>query len=234
LIQQPVRYGAGFRKPSRKVLHLERAKRGSRMLEAAELRQVIDATPTPLKAMVLLGVNCGFGNTDVANLPRRAVDLKRGWVDFPRTKTGIARRCPLWPETVAAIREAIASRPAPRADKYNDLIFLTPRGNPWRICERADRENGDVGVNLSDFIGKTFSRLLKDLKLHRPGLGFYSLHHVFEAIGGDSRDQVAVDHIMGRSRNDMASVYRERIDDSRLLAVVEHVRRWLFGNEEYK
>ena len=232
LIEQPVKYGPTFRKPSQRVMRLQRAKRGPKMLEANELRQVIEAAPTPLKAMVLLGLNCGFGNTDVASLTRRVVDVKRGWIDFPRPKTGISRRCPLWPETVDAIREALASRPSPRIDKYRNLIFLTPRGNPWRICERADRDNGDVGVNLSDFIGKTFSHLLKDLKLHRAGLGFYSLRHVFETIAGDSRDQVAVDAIMGHSRNDMASIYRERIDDARLLAVVEHVRSWLFGETE--
>ena len=50
-----------------------------------------------------------------------------------------------------------------------------------------------------------------------------------ETIGGDSRDQVAVDAIMGHSRDDMASVYRERIDDNRLRAVVERVRKWLRG-----
>jgi hypothetical protein len=32
----------------------------------------------------------------------------------------------------------------------------------------------------------------------------------------------------------MASVYRERISDDRLRAVVEHVRKWLFGAEEGK
>ncbi len=44
---------------------------------------------------------------------------------------------------------------------------------------------------------------------------------------GESRDQVAVDAIMGHSREDMASVYRERIGDDRLRAVAEHVRQWL-------
>jgi hypothetical protein len=41
---------------------------------------------------------------------------------------------------------------------------------------------------------------------------------------------VAVDAIMGHSREDMASVYRERIGDDRLRAVAEHVRKWLFEN----
>jgi hypothetical protein len=50
----------------------------------------------------------------VARLPLSAVDLDAGVIDFPRPKTGIPRRCPLWPETAAAIRELLAKRPAPR------------------------------------------------------------------------------------------------------------------------
>jgi hypothetical protein len=49
--------------------------------------------------MILLGINGGMGNSDCANLPLRAVDLDAGMIDFPRPKTGIARRCPLWPDT---------------------------------------------------------------------------------------------------------------------------------------
>ena len=232
LVLLPVRFGPSFVKPSRKVLRIERAKNGMRMLEAAELRQVIEAAPVPLKAMILLGLNCGYGNTDVSSLTRHAVDLQSRWIDFPRPKTGIPRRCPLWPETAAAIHEALASRPTPRKKEYKDLVFVTTRGNPWRICERgADTKDGEMTVVLSDFIGKTFSRLLKDLGLHRPGIGFYSLRHAFETVAGDSKDQVAVDFIMGHaaSGSDMASAYRERIEDERLLAVVEHVRTWLFG-----
>jgi hypothetical protein len=39
---------------------------------------------------------------------------------------------------------------------------------------------------------------------------------------------VAVDYLMGHARDDMASVYRERISDDRLRAVADHVRGWLF------
>jgi integrase len=70
-------------------------------------------------------------------------------------------------------------------------------------------------------------KLLNKLGLARRGHTFYALRHTFETIGGDSRDQVAVDAIMGHSRDDMASVYRERIDDARLRAVAQHVRQWL-------
>jgi integrase len=79
-------------------------------------------------------------------------------------------------------------------------------------------------------VSAEFRKLLKKLGLYHRGRGFYALRHTFETIGGDSRDQVAVDHIMGHARDDMASHYRERISDDRLQAVVDHVHNWLFGD----
>ena len=70
------------------------------------------------------------------------------------------------------------------------------------------------------------------LGLKRHGLNFYALRHGFETIAGASRDQPAVDHVMGHARDDMASVYREGIDDDRLEAVAEHVRAWLFKKDQ--
>ena len=72
------------------------------------------------------------------------------------------------------------------------------------------------------------AKLLRKLGLKRPGLNFYALRHTFETIAGESKDQVAVDHVMGHAREDMASVYRERISDGRLESVADHVRAWLF------
>ena len=69
--------------------------------------------------MIYLGVNCGFGNNDCAKLPTTALDLKKGWIDFGRPKTGIHRRCPLWPETVAAVRAALEARPTPKDEADN-------------------------------------------------------------------------------------------------------------------
>ncbi len=39
---------------------------------------------------------------------------------------------------------------------------------------------------------------------------------------------VAIDHIMSHTRDDMASVYRDRISADRLKAVSECVRKWVF------
>src|SRR5262249_52994069 len=83
---RPVRFGPGFKKPGKKVLRRVRNARGPRMYEAEELRRMIAAAGQPLKAMILLGINCGFGNADCGTLPRTALDLERGWVNYPRPK----------------------------------------------------------------------------------------------------------------------------------------------------
>jgi integrase len=215
LVERPVRYGSAFDRPSAKTLRLERARRGPRMFEAEEIRRMLAAADLTIRAMILLGVNCGFGNADVGRLPASALDLEGGWVTYPRGKTGIARRAALWPETVAALREALAARPEPKDAAHTGLVFITARGLPWH--------KETVESPVTQAMGKLLDRL--GINGHR---NFYALRHTFETIGGESRDQVAVDFIMGHSRGDMASFYRERISDERLKAVTEHVRAWLF------
>jgi hypothetical protein len=222
LIPHRVVYGQGFKRPSQKSLRKARNAKGPRMFEAAELRKIVAAAETPLVAMILLGINCGFGNSDCSKLPLAALDLERGWVHFPRPKTEVVRRCPLWPETVKALREAVAKRPAHRAEEAAGLVFITKYGQSW-FKETADNP-----------VSKEMTKLLKELRMHRAGLGFYALRHTFETIGGETDRQTAVDFIMGHAPrgDDMSAVYRERIRDERLKAVTDYVRGWLFGKKD--
>ncbi|MGE0378590.1 MAG: tyrosine-type recombinase/integrase [Planctomycetaceae bacterium] len=231
LIDRPVAYGKAFERPSAKSIRKARNEAGERMFEASELRRIIAAATQPLKAMILLGLNCGFGNTDVATLPQKAVDLDSGWVTFPRPKTQVQRRCPLWPETVAAIREALAKRPRERDPADADLCFLTTRRTRF-VRVQVSKANTDRHVTINA-LARRFELLLEDLGINgRRGLGFYTLRHVFETVGGNSRDQVAVNAIMGHVDSSMANSYRERIDDNRLRDVVNHVRAWLWPSTE--
>lgn len=237
LISVPLRYGQSFQKPSAKVLRKERHKKGPRMFQAGELRQLVAKAGVPLKAMILLGINAGFGNHDVASLPLSAIDLKAGWVNYPRPKTGIQRRCPLWPETVAALEAAIEKRPRPKGDVDGGLAFITKYGASWAKAPAIGTDEEDratVAKAVDNPLTKEFRKLLDAEGLHRAGLGFYALRHTFETIGGASRDQVAVNAIMGHAppANDMSAVYREQVDDERLRAVTDHVRGWLFADEE--
>ena len=131
---------------------------------------------------------------------------------------------PLSRETVAALRKAIAERPAPKEEGDDDLVFITKFGKRW-FKETSDNP-----------ISKECGKLLEQLKIKRPGLNFYGLRHTFETVGGNSKDQVAVDAIMGHAEDsdDMSAVYREGVEDDRLLAVVNHVHRWLFPPKKNK
>lgn len=224
-IDKPVRFGA-FRAPSEKTMRRVRSQAGQRMLEPAELRRLLDdcklrsKAKSQMRAMILLALNCGFGNTDCATLKRCEVDLDRGWVVHPRSKTGAERRCPLWPETVAALREIYATRPTAVDKENEDLVFLSARGEQWvAIREKA----------CKDMIGLAFARLLTRNHLRRPGITFYALRHVHRTIADEAKDQPACNLIMGHTDGTMASVHRERIDDSRLMAITNHIRDWLFG-----
>lgn len=122
LVDRPVRFGPAFKGPSRKTL---------RMFEAAEIRRLLDAAGLQLKAMILLGINGGFGNADCGKLPLAALKQDTGWVHFPRPKTGIDRRCPLWLETVTALRAVLAKRPEPKDPADASLVFITKYGFSW-------------------------------------------------------------------------------------------------------
>ncbi len=199
------------------------------MFEAAELQWILDAATMPLKALMPLGINCGFGNGDVAGLECSTVDFGQGYVNFPRPKTGIDRRCPLWPETVDAVKQAARERPEPKFPDAAKRFFVTRCGSPWGSVRLVEKEEGKIVTITDDPVAKEFIKLIKSLGLHREGLGFYALRRTCETIGGGSRDQVAVNAIMGHADTSMAGVYRERIDDDRLVAVADHVHDWLFG-----
>jgi integrase len=220
LTEKPPRFGQSFKVPAKAVLRRARQAKGKRMFESGELRKLIATAAQPMRAMLMLGINCGFGATDCSTLPRSAVDLKAGWADFPRTKTAVERRCPLWPETIAALKEALENRPAPRQPEDAESVFLTRCGQRWVRL-------GNTG-SVMDAIAGGIAKLLTELGIKRPGLGFYALRHTLQTVGGGARDQVALNALFGHADQSQASAYREDIDDSRLKAVSDHVRKWLF------
>jgi len=229
LIREPVFYGQSFDRPAARALRKDRNEAGPKLFSREQILMILGACDVPMRAMVLLGVNGGLGNSDLGNLPLRALDLDTCWCDYPRPKTQIERRIPLWSETTAALRQVIAMRPKPQDKADGDIVFLTPQGRRW---VRTTRHPGrDVAV-FNDTLSRKFKRLLNKLGINgRKGLGLYTLRHTFETIAGESKDQVAVDAIMGHVDSSMAGVYRERISDERLRAVVDCVHDWLFPNE---
>lgn len=207
-------YKKSLKPPSAKALRKARNEVGERLFTPAEIQALIKEARPQLKAMIYLGINCGFGNRDCATLPINKVDIPGGWHHYQRPKTEIARRCPLWPETAAAIYAVLKER-------TEGLVFMTRTGQPWF------NENGGCPISYE------FRKLVTKLDFRRCGVTtFYSLRRTFETIGAVTGEQLAVDHIMGHvpATSDMSAVYRQKTFDAPLLKVTDHVRNWLLGS----
>jgi integrase len=234
LIERPVRFGEEFKRPEKRLLRRAKAEAGRTHFHANEIRSLIEVAPPVLRAMVLLGINSGLGNTDIGNLPANCIDLERGWLDYARVKTGVQRRCPLWPETVEAIRAAItdmARHRRPRTASAKALLFATRMGLPYTREEYHASRNGKPHVVLHDAVADAIQKAMKKAGVSLKGLGFYGLRRSFETIGAETGNQVAVDHIMGHvpATSDMGAVYRQHVAESALRQVTSHVHTWLFG-----
>jgi integrase len=218
LLDRAPDYGPDFRPPTQKTIRKHRADIGPRLFSAGDVRLLIHAARPSLRAQILLGINCGYGPADCGALPRRALDLDRAVLDFPRPKTGIARRCWLWPETVEALRAYLPTRPDPADPAHAGLVFITTSGNPLAQANHYNR------------CGLEFNKLCKYLGVtdSAGGTDFYSLRRTCRTVADEARDQPAADLIMGHEVPHMSSVYRQGISDERLKAVSDHVRAWLF------
>ena len=190
------------------------------MIEAAELRAILAAAKQPLRAMILLAMNAGYGQTDIANLPKTAVDLDRGWVIFPRPKTAVERRCPLWPETVAVLCDAAHRSARRRGPCRCRLGFHHEIREAMGSGERTGTRRG--GSHRRRWL--EFRKLLVSLDLKRGGFVLQPSPH-FQNHRRRAKDQPAIDLIMGHLSEGMAVHYRERIADDRLKAVVAVVRQ---------
>jgi integrase len=214
-------YGQSFKRPSQRTIRKATGKR--ELWTAAEIRALLKVADSNLRAMILLGINCAFGQTDCSELRWGSFNLECHW--FARPKTGIERRCPLWPETIAAIM--VRDRWQPDIDPSR--VFLTKYGNP--IVREIPKRNvaGDVvGCVRTD---ATQGMLHKACKIagvdYRP---FYTFRHTFRSVVDISGDSTAVRTIMGHAFPGMDDVYLQLMADGmkRLKVVTDIAHRWLF------
>ncbi len=222
-IDKPVRWGIDFAAPSLRVIRVHKSQQPAKLYSAAEIKQLLTAAREPFRTMTLLGINCAFGNTDIAKLTWDKIDFEHSTINMPRSKTGIDRSAFLWPESVAALRALHAKsekqkRFAGSRKNKNVLVFVTTFGNSWMT---------DSSGNTS--LTAQYRLIIDDCKLHKRNRGFNSLRHTFETIAGNSRDQVAVDWVMGHVSQHISAEYRHGIDPDRVRDVCLFVRDWLFA-----
>ena len=113
-----------------KIIYQEKFTFGSE-----QIKRLLAAADIKMRAMIWLGLNCGFGCTDCAQLKWKGLDFANNRVRLARNKTGIPRNLPLWPETVEALE---------KVPKLGELVFYTSKGYPWiRTLTEAD-DNGQI------------------------------------------------------------------------------------------
>ena len=93
-----------FAPPTKAERRRDRAKRMKRPYTAAQVRRLLRHAGDRMRMAILLGLNAAMGPEELLLL--RNADVKGGVIDKPREKTGVARRVPLWPETIEAIAAA--------------------------------------------------------------------------------------------------------------------------------
>lgn len=194
-----LQYKRKLKAPPRTKLREHERERGEQFYEAEQVRKLVKAADPELKAMILLGINCGFGPKDCCTLPAKQVDLANGWHDYWRTKNQVDRRCPLWKETTKALN-AVACKP---------LVFNGREWNRWTVA-------------------REFTKLCKTCDVPNQGFYSLKRTLETVATNVDV-NQAVIDHAIGHARHDMASVYRQKIFDQQLLKFSNFVREWYLG-----
>jgi integrase len=193
-------YDDDLRSPSARTLRQIKNSK-VRLFTSKQVREIVKNADGELRGMILLGVNCGFGPKDCCDLPTARVNLKSGWHNFHRIKTGIERRCPLWPETVKALRGAT----------NNGHVFRSS----W------NRRN----------IAYHFRKLVDDFYVKDVTEFYSLRRTFETIATSSGASQAAVDLVMGHvpASDDMSAVYRQKIFDEQLLQCTNHVREWYQG-----
>lgn len=227
MITIPVFFGRGFDAPTKAMIRKARNEKPKKLFDPCQITLLLANASPAMKAMILLSINTGMNNADLGNVLHRHIDLKTGWMDYPRHKTGIQRRAKLWPETITAIEKYLDERQTPLL-QFQGFVFITKARRKWGHSSLpSEFAKLRDAVNFDD-AGKEYD----PPPIPHGSFGYF--RHTFETVAGGSRDQVAVNAVMGHVDDSMAAEYRECIEDDRLEAVATHVRRWLFGKRVAK
>lgn len=187
------------------IKKITRLKAGRPIFIIDQVKKLLDCADTKMKAMIWLGLNCGFGCTDCAELRWDHLNLTDGRVSFPRGKTGISRNLLLWAETIEALKAV---------PKSGELVFYTSKKNPWVRTIKSTGKDGRIRYTNNNTISKQFSKLLRKASFKvEKGVGFYTLRRTAATLAAKSGDPFAVQRILGHADLRMATTYVQDISE---------------------
>jgi integrase len=210
-------YGPDFAVASQKVMRRQKREVGKKLLTRDEVEALLNAADVKWKAILLICLNAGFGNSDIARL--KLSDIGGEWLSVPRGKTETDRVAWLWPETREAIAAAVKARRTPKPGA-EELLFLSDHGGPMLVV-RPDGRRTDLTV-------EGFRRLAQEAGIHRRGMGLYWCRHTFATEGDQAKDRVATMAVLGHVDHSTTGAYVEEVEPERIKAVCQHVRGWLY------
>jgi len=162
------------------------------------------------KCWILLALNCGYGQKDIADLRVEEVNLVHGRIRRKRSKTGVETNHKLWPKTVELLRETGRFEAGP-----DERVFLSRFGKPL-----VQEEYRNDKLRRSDGIRTMFEKLRKRVGL-QTGRGFYTLRKT-AATEIERIDPTVTEMFLGHVERGMKKHYAGR-DWERLDAAVDRM-----------
>jgi integrase len=198
---------------SAKIIHKHR-----HVFTSEEIHRLFDFADVQMKAMIWLGLNCGFGCTDCAELKWSDLDLAEGRVKLARGKTGVRRDLPLWPETIQSLENI---------RKSGKSVFSTPKDKPLIRTTYQINKDGSSKYSNINLVSSRFCKLMKKAGIQAPkGTGFYTLRRTAATIAARSGDPFAVQRLLGHVDLKMATRYVQDVS-KQTDRVIENSRRYV-------
>jgi integrase len=200
-----IEVGEGFQAPPRRAIRRQlNQSRGGKALEPNSIHRMLQVASPQMRAIMLLGINGGYGNADIAKIESSHVNLDGNLIDYYRGKTEAKRIVPLWTETADAIREVFKPR--------QRLLFVGKTGRP--LTSRGTHDICRVMAEVRTASGVTAT--------------FYQFRYTFATVAAEVGDDHAMKLIMGHTIDGMSEGYIQRFPRERIERVVQHVHDWLY------
>jgi len=200
-----IKIPAGFRGPPMRLRRQQRESLQGKLYEPATIHRLIALAGPTLRAAILLGINGGYGPSDLGATLRKEYDPHKRIISHRRQKTGEMRRVPVWPETA----DAIAAASVPGSEK----LLVWANGKP-------------ISTGRTNQLTRVFHALALGAEIDNT---MYGLRYTFATVAAEVGDDHARHIIMGHAIHDVPSGYVLRFPVKRLQAVTDHVRQWLYG-----
>lgn len=145
-----------------KSYKFERPAKSIPVFSDAEIAALVKGAVGIHRLLLLLMLNCGMTQQDIADLRRDEVAIDRGRLTRRRSKTrrkksSVLVSYLLWPETQELLREHI--------ETSGDLALVTKSGKPWVWSETTDAGK----LKSSDNVATIFANLKRKLKIDDVG-----------------------------------------------------------------